>query len=143
MRLVLLGIVALVAWCCVCATQQGCDPQWGVEMDQGITVFIHWPARIPSLIPSGTEAIRITVDGPGIAAPGVVRDIARPALPGNQVVDIEVPAGPDRVVTAEAFDAGGALLGRDSASGVVIRPGEVAEVTLALLTNGTLRLTID
>ena len=126
----------------ICGLQQGCDPQWGIEVDQGITVFIHWPARVQGLIPSGTEAIRVTVAAADIPTP-IVRDIARPWGPGTQTVDIEVPAGVDRVVTAEAFSATGVLLGRDSQGGVVVRPGETTDVALELLTNGTLRITIE
>jgi len=137
----LLICLVIAAWAVVCATLQGCAPEFGITVDEGLTVFIHWPA-VNSLLPSNTAAVRITVTAADLAAPIVV-DIPRPALPGDQRVSIEVPAGGDRTVTAEAFDVSGHLLGRDSLGGVVVRPGETTDVTLELLTNGTLSIHIE
>jgi hypothetical protein len=89
-----------------------------------------------------SAAVRLTVEAADIS-PSIVVDVLRPALPGDQRVSVEVPAGDGRRVTAEAFSSTGALLGRDSEAGVVVRPGEITDVVLTLLTNGTLRITIE
>ena len=140
MRWLLLVAAAVLGWCCVVGMQQGCvlaQP----EPDEGMAFFIHWPAY-QALLPSNTATVRITVTAVDIAPPIVV-EVPRPALPGDQRVTVEVPAGDGRTVTAEAFSATGALLGRDSEAGVVVRPGELTDVVLTLLTTGTIRITIE
>ena len=164
MRVVVLGVLALTAWLCVCASQQGCLPQWSAEIDEGLRVSIYWPVQpglpgVQPIIPLSTQTVRLTVTHEPVAvgsltvrveqvstpdfAPIVV-DVPRPIGGGGvtERVNVAVSAGAERVVRAEAFSAAGALLGSDVARGVIVRPGGVTLVELELLTDGSLDIVV-
>ncbi|MFQ5810583.1 MAG: carboxypeptidase regulatory-like domain-containing protein [Armatimonadota bacterium] len=96
-------------------------------------LVVTWPQTAQSrLITTTCQSVQVTVTGPGITTP-VTQVINTPAT----TVDLMVPAGLDRVVDAQGFDApdaGGTQIQEAYAPFTVgeLKPGAIVPVTLYL-----------
>ena len=132
-------IVKIVTIMCLFALAAGCSSggtdmqaNSGTIVDQGtgnITARLEWGTAAKSTFktvasaPAGVTKIRFTVSATDMTSP-IQRSYS--SSKGSGIID-KVPAGVDRILTAEALDATGAITHKGAANNIIVQAGQTTD----------------
>ncbi|PTL80461.1 hypothetical protein DAT35_27890 [Vitiosangium sp. GDMCC 1.1324] len=111
----------------VVSVSAGCGKQEGVAQNGSAQVQVALPQELSS---ADVKGVRVEVRGPGISSP-VTAELVKTGSAWQGTIG-NIPAGPERVFEAFAYDAAGAVLYRGSSSSTSLGTGATVSVMLTL-----------